>query len=668
MTGRRDANRPRSRSGPAAGWPFGTGEMAELVRRHDWGATPLGPKEAWPQSLRSAADLVLDSPLAMILLWGPELIQLYNDGYRRIMAGKHPSGLGQPTRDCWPEVWDFNAPIYEAVRRGEARSFSEQRLTIERHGAPEAAWFDLAFSPLRDEAGAVAGVLAAVVEVTETVETRRRQRFRGELEERLRPLNDAAETRATAAEALGRQLGADQVIYADIDDAGGFAELARDWNAGTLPDNAGRHPIESFAPAVIDELRHGRTVAIDDVRRDPRCAGAATQAGFERRGIAALLNVPLVKDGRLRAVLAVHGRAPRAWRPAEVALTQETAERTWAAAERARAETALRRSEALLEGIFESAPVGIGVWDPELRFLRVNRRLAEMNGLAPEAHVGRRPDELLPELDDLGPLYDGWRRILETGQPLVGVEVTGATPAEPERTRHWTEHFFPVRIDGSVAAIGGIVEDTTASRQAEAQRALLVAELNHRVKNTLAIVQAVARQTFERSDVPHETRQAFDGRLSALAAAHDLLTRENWEKASLRALAADAAVLCGSAGERILFDGPPLVLEPKQAVSVALALHELCTNAMKYGSLSGSGGGVEMTWRLTDETRPRLALVWREHGGPPVAPPRRRGFGTRMIERVLAQELGGEVAVEFRPQGLVCTVTAPAPGGAAARP
>ena len=153
------------------------GDMRALVRDHDWTATPVGQQSAWSPSLRASVDLVLASPLGMIILWGPDLVQVYNDAYRAVMGAKHPGGLGQRTRDCWPEVWAFNAPVYEAVLRGETRSFTGQALTIERHGCPEKAWFDLNYSSLHEvpregePEGAVAGVLVTVVEVSEQVRT-----------------------------------------------------------------------------------------------------------------------------------------------------------------------------------------------------------------------------------------------------------------------------------------------------------------------------------------------------------------------------------------------------------------------------------------------------------------------------------------------------------------
>lgn len=148
----------------------GSGELRALCRALDWAATPLGPVEEWPASLRTAAGLVLAAPTAMIVLWGADLVQAYNDGYREVMGVKHPAGLGQPTRECWPEVWDFNAPLYAGVmQRGETFTFTDQRLVLERHGHPEEAFFTLTFSPVPDDAGAVGGVLVTVFETTAQV-------------------------------------------------------------------------------------------------------------------------------------------------------------------------------------------------------------------------------------------------------------------------------------------------------------------------------------------------------------------------------------------------------------------------------------------------------------------------------------------------------------------
>lgn len=185
---------PDSRQGLAARVFPHQSALAGLCREKDWSLTPLGPVESWPASLKTVAALVLAAPLPMVVLWGPELLQIYNDGYRDVMGHKHPAGLGQPTRHCWPEVWDFNAPLYEGVtERHETFTFNEQRLVIERNGAPEEAFFTLHYSPVFDDQGAAGGVLVTVSERTSDVAWKKAMATAKESEERLRIALEAAD-------------------------------------------------------------------------------------------------------------------------------------------------------------------------------------------------------------------------------------------------------------------------------------------------------------------------------------------------------------------------------------------------------------------------------------------------------------------------------------------
>ncbi|MGW3963984.1 chemotaxis protein CheB [Amycolatopsis sp. NPDC005003] len=160
---------------PDAGFVFaGTGEVATLGRQVDWNQTPLGPVRQWPAQLVTLVRTVLDSPVGMCLLWGPDLLQFYNDAYRLLMGAKHPAGLGRPNRECWPEVWHLNEPRYRLALAGESVSFTDALYPITRHGDTENAWFDLTFSPLRDDGPAPAGVLVTAIETTHEVLARRR--------------------------------------------------------------------------------------------------------------------------------------------------------------------------------------------------------------------------------------------------------------------------------------------------------------------------------------------------------------------------------------------------------------------------------------------------------------------------------------------------------------
>ncbi len=186
---------------------------------------------------------------------------------------------------------------------------------------------------------------------------------------------------------------------------------------------------------------------------------------------------------------------------------------------------------------------------------------------------------------------------------------------------------------------------------------LMVNELNHRVKNTLATVQSIVAQTLRGEDIPPPVRETLTSRILALSKAHDVLTDEQWAGANLREIGHQAALpfRSGVGDGRLRLEGPEVRLPPKIAIAVALAFHELATNAVKYGALSVPEGRADFTWRLAGD---ELQIVWQESGGPTVSPPTRRGFGTRLIERGLASDLQGTVQLIYAPAGVICRITA----------
>ena len=214
---------------------------------------------------------------------------------------------------------------------------------------------------------------------------------------------------------------------------------------------------------------------------------------------------------------------------------------------------------------------------------------------------------------------------------------------------------------GRIVGASRIARDITERKRQEHHRELLMNELNHRVKNTLATVQSLAMQTLRHAATLAEGRDSFEARLMTLSKAHDVLTREHWEGADLNKVAADAvAAYCGDVQEsRFRVAGPIVRLQPKAVLALSMALHELATNAMKYGALSNTTGNVEINWRLIPGDPQRFQLRWAESGGPPVETPDRRGFGSRLVEQCLAQDLAGEARLTFARGGLVCTIDTP---------
>jgi two-component sensor histidine kinase len=227
-------------------------------------------------------------------------------------------------------------------------------------------------------------------------------------------------------------------------------------------------------------------------------------------------------------------------------------------------------------------------------------------------------------------------------------------------TVSWVEGSALTLHDAAGAPTGyiGSVTDITERKIAEEKQAFLINELNHRVKNTLATVQAIAAQTFGSGDSGPESRRRFEARLIALSDAHSILTQDNRDGAELKRLIL-RALKALAAPNRLRLEGPPVRLSPKATVAIAMAMHELGTNAGKYGALANDAGRIAVTWEVSAKSPALFAMEWRESGGPAVEPPGRRGFGTRLIERNLAHDLDGEARLNFLSDGLVCKISAP---------
>jgi PAS domain S-box-containing protein len=323
--------------------------------------------------------------------------------------------------------------------------------------------------------------------------------------------------------------------------------------------------------------------------------------------------------------------------------------------ERKRKERELRVSESHLSAFFSQSAAGLAEVDLTGRFIRVNDRFCAIAGRSREVLLGLKMQEITHPEDLPGNL------------PLFQAAIHRGEPFEIEK-RYVREDGSIVWVhnavtslrgaDGEVMSVLAVAIDISDRKRAEQHQRLLINELNHRVKNSLAIVQGIAQQSFKGDAAADPARKAFEGRLAALSAAHNVLTDQRWESASIRQLVDDALAPYGDRNSRFDVEGPDLPLPPKTAVSLALTLHELLTNAVKYGALSSQEGRVRLAWSVEGG---RMRLVWRESDGPPVSPPGKRGFGTRMIERGLAADLGGTATIAFEPSGLVCTVDAPLP-------
>jgi PAS domain S-box-containing protein len=469
------------------------GSAAQLVRDFAWGTTPLGRVETWPQSLKTATALLIHSPVPMVMLWGESGVMIYNDAYSVFAGHRHPALFGSNVREGWPEVADFNDNVMKVGLGGGTLAYQDQELTLHRKGYPEQVWMNLDYSPVLDEDGKPAGVIAIVIETTDRVLAERRNR-----EE------------------------------------------------------------------------------------------------FQR-----------------------------------------------------------------LQRLFAQAPTFMAmVSGPDRRFTLVNPEYRKLIG--GRDVMGLTVRDALPEVVDQG-FFDLLDHVFASGEAVTRA-------AQPILLR-WRDEgpleerfvdfvYQPIRDeDGTIAQVFVQGSDVTERVRAENHQRLLINELNHRVKNTLAAVQSIVTQTLRHAADPGDASRAITARIMALSGAHNVLTRESWDGADLRTLVETAIhPFQGPGPDAFQLSGPDMRVGPYAAISISLALHELATNAVKYGALSTPAGRVRIGWSVgADQV---FRLEWIETGGPVVTPSDRRGFGSRLILQVLPDQLQGAAELEYRPAGIAFRLTA----------
>lgn len=311
--------------------------------------------------------------------------------------------------------------------------------------------------------------------------------------------------------------------------------------------------------------------------------------------------------------------------------------------------------------IFLQAPGFIAVLTgPDHVFQMHNRAYADLVGR--DDIDGKPLREALPEIPDQG-FLNLLDEVRTSGESFQG----RAVPVQLARSRSGALEtvyldfiYQPLRdSDGSVAGVFVQGHDVTDAVLADRRQRLMIDELNHRVKNTLATVQSIAMQTARSNAEPARFAESFQARLMALSHTHDLLTRSHWEGADLHEVLEHETEAHGA--NRVLLNGPVVALKPSAALSLGMIFHELATNAAKYGALSVPDGRVTVDWGVAPDGR--MTVTWREIGGPPAAPPQRKGFGSRLIERAVRHDLAGDLTMEFGDQGLVAVMQFSADSG-----
>ncbi len=323
------------------------GEMATAIRRHDWSASPLGPVDHWPDVLKTTVALTLGSRFPQAIVWGPELITLHNDAFIPILGHK-PAALGRPFSAVWDEAWAEIRPMVEAAFAGRATFLEDFPLLVARGGHPERAHFTFCYSPIRDQQGRVVGMLDTVVETTATVVAARRLDFLDRLGRAVANAQDPDTVMATTTRMVAAHLRLSNCAYADMDpDQDGFT-IRGDWAAPGSPSIVGHYSLAAFGRLAVRNLRAGEPLIVNDNRAELAPEEAAT---FQAIGISATICMPLVKDGRLTALMAIHDRVPRVWTQDDLALIRAVTERSWAHIERVRADAAVRTAAEALAGL-----------------------------------------------------------------------------------------------------------------------------------------------------------------------------------------------------------------------------------------------------------------------------------------------------------------------------
>jgi PAS domain S-box-containing protein len=518
-------------------------------------------------------------------------------------------------------------------------------------------------TPLFDKAGAFCGAINLLVDISRRksaeTEVERRAAEQAALyrfTDRLYRAESDDEIYDAALDAIIDGLGCDRASVLLFDEAGVMRFVASRGLSGGY-----KAAVNGHSPWKASD-RDPEPIFVPDIAASGE--SNALKAIVKAEGLTGLAFIPLTANGTLVGKFMAYYEKAHAFSDAERSLAVTIGRQLGFALDRRRTERTLRESMERLKLATEAGKVGLWDWDiPGDRIVWTDSLYA-VHGLDKDEFSQTFADWVSRvHPDDRGPVLTAIDKALKGEAPY---EIEPRT-VRPDGSEAWIYTNAVVLRDGKrpVRMVGAAV-DVTKRRHAEEQRDLLVAELSHRVKNTLATVVSIARQSFGKNATIETARRSFEGRLRALAQTHTRLAEANWEGVPLKTLIEDeVAPYRGEDGGNLVLNGPPVSFTSKQAVVLGMAFHELATNAAKYGALSSKGGRVSVNWTWAGEGS--FSVEWREEGGPHVSPPAQAGFGRLLLERALAADLKGSVDMDFRPTGLVCRITLPLEVGEGAR-
>lgn len=629
-------------------------------------ALEMAPPQNSAEPLTQDHELLQALPTAVYTTDAAGRITFYNEAAARLWG--HRPELG---KNEWCGSWRLFTPdgtplphdqCPMAVALKEQRPISGAQAICERMDGTRISF--LAFPrPLRDASGSVIGAINTLVDVTS-----------------LKTAEDAVRRRAheqTAlyrfTDSLYRAPSLDDVYQAALDAILGTldcrsASILRFDRDGVMRFVAWRGLSDTYRRAVDGHSpwkageRNPEPICVDDI--DKADMPDDLRATIRNEGIRALAFIPITANGATVGKFMTYYDSPRAFDHETIELAVTVArqlgfslERAQAEASRRIAEEALRDSEERLRAVFNSSAVGVAVLTPQARFIEANDAFTDITGFDGE-ELRTLDSASLTHPDDCASMQAHIDDLLSGRRSSFVIE---KRYRRKDGSIIWVQNSVSLTHDdsGQPLHLVKLVQNITERKTAEKRQRLLVDELNHRVKNTLATVQSFAVQTLRGAPTVAEGRKAFEARLIALSKTHDVLTRQHWEGADVREVVEQAIAAYRELGQsRFRVSGPGLMLQPKAALALSLALHELATNAVKYGALSTPTGGVDVEWRVTRDPK-RFHLLWTETGGPKVEPPERRGFGSRLVERGLSQDIAGDVRLDFTIDGVMCSVDAP---------
>ncbi len=311
------------------------------------------------------------------------------------------------------------------------------------------------------------------------------------------------------------------------------------------------------------------------------------------------------------------------------------------------------RAHSDLRNLFDSTQIATIFLDKHLFIRSFTPAVTSLFNLI-STDPGRPLTDIASNLEDSDLRRDA-QTVLERGEPLE------RNVRRADNNAEYLMRMLPYRTDARV--IDGVIitfVDVSRIVEAEAQQRTLIEELNHRVRNMLTVVNAIAKQTLAQTRSPEEFAAALDGRIQAMAASYSLVSRENWKEVSLRQIITEQLKPHQlGPGERVEISGPDVLMKPTAAIALGLVVHELTTNAAKHGSLSQPKGRASISWSIAHESLPLLVLQWKESGGPAAKKPSKKGFGTTLIERELKQTLGGSARLRYNDSGLEAVLSVP---------